>query len=282
MAGAATVEKALDVLFHLHEAAIPLGLSEIGRALDLPKSSCHRLLASLVKREMVEHDEGGLYRPGLALLSLGMGAQGREPVVRAARPTLEGLARTFSETVFVVGLRRGRLRVLDRVEGTGFLRAAPEIGDVVPADVTAVGKLYRAFGGQPGNPTAAPEADPDSGASVERGSRRRASSEEAEREDQRVRRRGYAVNRDAWIEGLSVLAVPIWQRAAPGDRRISATLVLAASSPRFDEIGENAIAEHLLLSAREIAGRLGSLEPGEAGAPPARRRRKNDDSEEER
>ena len=64
MAGAATVEKALDVLFHLHDAAVPLGLSEIGRALDLPKSSCHRLLASLAKREMVERDEVGHYRPG--------------------------------------------------------------------------------------------------------------------------------------------------------------------------------------------------------------------------
>ena len=34
MAGAATVEKALDVLFHLHAAGEALGPSEIGRALD--------------------------------------------------------------------------------------------------------------------------------------------------------------------------------------------------------------------------------------------------------
>ena len=85
MAGAATVEKALDVLFHLHDAGDPLGLTEIGRALELPKSSCHRLLASLVDREIVERDDRGRYRPGLALLSLGIGAQRREPVVLAAR-----------------------------------------------------------------------------------------------------------------------------------------------------------------------------------------------------
>ena len=89
-AGAATVEKALDVLFHLHDANASLGLSEIGRALDLPKSSCHRLLVSLVNREIVERDDAGHYRPGLALLSLGIGAQSREPVVSAARPVLEG------------------------------------------------------------------------------------------------------------------------------------------------------------------------------------------------
>ena len=87
MAGAATVEKAIDVLFHLHGAESALGLGEIARALGLAKSSCHRLLASLAVRDLVEQDESGRYRPGLALLSLGLGVQRREPVV-AARPGL--------------------------------------------------------------------------------------------------------------------------------------------------------------------------------------------------
>ena len=149
MAGAATVEKALDVLFHLHDAGAALGLSEIGRALDLPKSSCHRLLSSLVDREIVDRDENGRYRPGLALLALGIGAQRGEPVISAARPVLETEAVRLGETVFLVGLRHDRLRVLDKVEGPGFLRAAPGVGDVIPKDVTAAGKLYEVFGRSP-------------------------------------------------------------------------------------------------------------------------------------
>ena len=187
-AGAATVEKALDVLFHLHDAGTALGLSEIGRALDLPKSSCHRLLASLVNREMVERDEVGHYRPGLALLSLGVGAQGREPVVQAARATLEEEAVALGETVFVVGMRHGRLRVLDKVEGRGFLRAAPSVGDVIPSDVTAAGNLYRVFG--------APseiEAVIDVEDAIE--------APPGRKQEQEIRSRGYAVNRDAWIVG---------------------------------------------------------------------------------
>ena len=245
MAGAATVEKALDVLFYLHEAGTALGLSEIGRALDLPKSSCHRLLTSLVNREVVERDELGHYRPGLALLSLGIGAQGREPVVAAARPILEAEVSELGETVFVVGQRRGRLRVLDKLEGTGFLRAAPGVGDVIPSDVTAVGKLYRVFRDRIGQ-----------------------SAEEAVAgdpiEEDEVRRRGYAMNRDAWIDGLSVLAVPIWQPEGRSARRLVATLALAAASPRFDELGGEAIADRLLAASDRIAGRLGvatSLRP---------------------
>ena len=239
MAGAATVEKALDVLFHLHHAETALGLSEIGRALGLPKSSCHRLLASLLNREVVERDAAGHYRPGLALLSLGIGAQGREPVVAAARPILEAEVTELGETVFVVGMRRGQLRVLDKLEGSGFLRAAPGVGDVIPNDVTAVGKLYRVFG----DPT---EFEPEEAV---------VAVDPIERDE--VRRRGYALNRDAWIDGLSVLGVPIWQQEGGSARRLVATLALAAATARFDALGEEAIARRLLEAANQIAGRLG-------------------------
>jgi IclR family transcriptional regulator, KDG regulon repressor len=245
MAGAATVEKALDLLFHLHGARTALGLSEIGRDLDLPKSSCHRLLASLVDREIVERDENGRYRPGLALLSLGLGAQAREPVVRAARPVLEVEAMALGETVFLVARRREKLRVLDKCEGSGFLRAAPEVGDAVPGDVTAAGRLYRVFAE---GRTHRLDTQSEAG-----------SLEPANSEDARVLALGYATNRDAWIDGLSVLAVPIWQERSGGGRDLVASLALGAASARFDELGEETIAEHLLIAARGIRERLGLL-----------------------
>jgi len=238
MAGAATVEKALDVLFHLHDAGTPLGVSDIGRALGLPKSSCHRLLTSMLDREVVERDEVGQYRPGLALLSLGIGAQGREPVVAAARPILEAEVAELGETVFVVGQRRGRLRVLDKLEGTGFLRAAPGVGDVIPSDVTAVGKLYRVFGDHVALDFEAPAAFDSI-------------------EQDEVLLAVYATNRDAWIDGLSVLGVPIWQQDGGSTRRLVATLALAAATARFDALGEGAIARRLLAAADRVGERLG-------------------------
>lgn len=246
MAGAATVEKALDVLFHLHEAGTPLGLSEIGRALSLPKSSCHRLLTSLVDREVVEQDEAGRYRPGLALLSLGIGAQRREPVVSAARPALEAEAARLGETVFLVGRRQGALRVLDKVEGSGFLRAAPNVGDVVPADVTAAGKLYRVFGDA--------DVDAEGGAGDALASGRVAAHAAAE--EREIIALGYALNRDAWIEGLSVLGVPVWQSSGSGLRDLVGVIALAAASTRFDRLGERLVAERLLEAASGVSTRI--------------------------
>jgi len=245
MTGAATVDKALDLLFHLHDVRRPLGPSEIARGLGLPKSSCHRLLGSLLARELVERDAAGHYRPGLGLLVLGLGAQEREPVIRVARPILEAEATGFGETVFLVGRRQGRLRVLDKSEGTGFLRAAPAIGDIVPSDVTAAGQLYRAYDADPAldpRRPGAPMAEEPAGA--EERARGRA-----------IRRLGYATNRDAWIEGLSVLAVPIWHATFAGRRELTAVLALGAASRRFDALGEARIAERLRDAAAEIESR---------------------------
>ncbi|MEZ4334699.1 MAG: helix-turn-helix domain-containing protein [Myxococcota bacterium] len=236
MSGAATVDKALDVLFHLHAADTPLALGEIARALGLAKSSCHRLLATMVQREVVEQDEGGRYRPGLALLALGLGVQRREPVVELARPHLEAEADRLGETVFLVAARGGRLRVIDQCAGRGFLRAAPTIGDEIPADVTAAGKLYRAHAEAEGIDAAGPIAP-----------------EEA----QSIRRQGHAVNRDAWIEGLSVLAVPIWQRGFDRRDRLVAVMALAAASSRFDALGADRVAAHLTRAAEAVSERLG-------------------------
>src|SRR5262245_4924486 len=141
----ASIEKALDVLRHLHVQGRGSGPSEIGRALELPRSTVHRLLAALGRRGFVEVDARGHYRPGIALVALGVGVLSREPVVVAARPVLERYARELGETIFLAGARGVRIFVLDKEEGEGFLRASPRVGAEIPAHATAIGKLHLAF-----------------------------------------------------------------------------------------------------------------------------------------
>ena len=145
MESLSTVEKAVELLYHLHESPAPQGVTAIGRALGVPKSSAHRLLTALSRRGLVEQDGRGRYGPGIGLVALGLGALEREPVVAAARPVLEQEADALGETFFLVGSRAGRLVVLDKAEGSGFLRAAPRVGSSVPVHATAAGKLYLAF-----------------------------------------------------------------------------------------------------------------------------------------
>ncbi|MCG8589277.1 MAG: IclR family transcriptional regulator [Proteobacteria bacterium] len=240
--GAATVDKAVDVLFCLQAASEPTGVTALARQLDLPKSSVHRLLSALCRRGLVERDERSRYRLGFGLVTLGQGALLREPLVLAARPVLEAEARELGETLFLVCARAGELMILDKAEGTGFLRATPRVGEIVPAHATAVGKLYLAF---------APDelADP---AALEAFTERTAVTAEALAPDvERAGRQGWAVNVDEWIPGLSVLAAPL-----VCDGRLLGTLALAAATPRLEALGGEALAPRLVEAAAKIVARL--------------------------
>ncbi|MEZ4214871.1 MAG: IclR family transcriptional regulator [Myxococcota bacterium] len=270
-----TVDKAIDILFHLHAQGGSTGVSAIGRALAMPKSSVHRLLGALRHRGLVEQDERGRYRPGIGLLALGLGVLEREPVVAAARPVLEREAEALGETLFLVAARAGRLVVLDKVEGTGFLRAAPRVGQAVPAHATAVGKLQLAFA-----PDALEPAEANAGASAPPleafTAATHVDARALAREVELARERGYAANVDEWIAGLSVIAAPVLRGG-----QLVAQVALAASSPRVAELGVGALGERVRKTADAIAARL-ELDPrpaaraadanGARRAPPVPRR----------
>jgi DNA-binding IclR family transcriptional regulator len=238
---AATIEKAVDVLFHLHEARRPCGVSEVGRALGLPKSTAHRLLAALRGRRLVDRDASGRYRPGIALAALGLGVLSSEPLVAAARSVLEAEAAAGGETVFLAGARGGRLLVLDKEEGSSFLRASPRVGEEVPAGSTAVGKLHLAL---------APERlsdGPEVAASMTP-------------ELSRVRTRGWATNRDEWISGLSGVAAPILL-----DGALVGAVAIAGPSARIQVDAKSPFVHRVCAAAERVGARLA----GKAGEPGA-------------
>lgn len=243
MEATGTVDKAVDVLFHLHGAGAPCGVTAIGRALDIPKSSVHRLLATLSRRGLVERDEAGRYRPGIALVALGLGVLESEPIVTASRPTLEAHAASVGETFFLVAARQRRLVVLEKAEGTGFLRAAPTVGSTVPVHATAVGKLYLAFAPD------ALERDADFGESFTE----QTLSDEAAlaRSVAAAAREGLAWNRDEWIQGLSVLAAPI--HIGP---RMAGAVALALATSSLSARDPVTLEERIRSAAAEISGRL--------------------------
>ena len=251
-----TIDKALELLFHLHEQPASRGVSELGRALKLPKSTAHRLLASLSRRGLVERDALGRYRPGIALVALGLGVLEREPLVEASRPVLERSAETLGETIFLSGARAGRLYVLDKQEGSGFLRAAPRVGSEIPAHATAIGKVHLAFA--PDDVRAAvPELHRFTPATL-------VDPVRLAREIERVRASGVAEMHDEWIPGLSGVAAPI----RLGTRLLGA-IALAAPSSHFSGERLRAFREGVLAAASEIesrvAGGRGAKRPAGAG-----------------
>jgi len=246
MKAASTVEKAVDVLFCLHAQPAACGVTAIGRRLGLSKSSTHRLLTALSRRGLVEKDDRGHYRPGIALVALGIGALEREPIVAVARPVLESESEALGETVFLVAARAGQIRVLDKCEGAGFLRAAPRVGSTVPVHATAVGKLYLAFGD---GSVALPEGELTRFSDATVTDRVALAAEVA-----LAAQRGFAVNFDEWMPGLSVIAAPIL--ATVSGPRMPAALAVAAATPRMRSLGAEQTGLRLCAAAARVAARF--------------------------
>lgn len=237
-----SIDKALDVLFHLHAARESRGVTAIARALALPKPSVHRLLAVLARRGLVERDQRGRYRPGFALIALGLSALDSEPVALVARPVLEKLAAELGETVFLVVARGGRLRVLEKAEGRGLLRVAPQLGAEVPVHATASGRLYLALAPGAVSVDSAPAAYTSSTPVTDAALAAAVA---------RAGARGWDCNIDQWIAGMSVVAAPVMT-----DSKLMAAITVAMSSARLPDFGVEVLAQRLQLAARQISERL--------------------------
>ena len=237
-----SIDKAIDVLFHLHAEPAACGVTAVGKALGLPKSSTHRLLAALARRGLVERDEAGQYRPGIGLVALGLGVLDRDPIVVAARPVLEAEARAHDETMFLTAARGGRIVVLDKVEGVNVLRVSPQVGSEVPVHATAAGKLYAAF---------APDRVALPAGKLKRFTKSTLGREEFDREVAGARRRGWAANLEEWQSGMAVVAAPLLMSG-----RMEGVVTLAAPAVRLPAERVAQVGGRLVAAARRISERL--------------------------
>ena len=86
------LERAIDLLLAVLRDSGRSGIGEIARALEMPASTAHRLLARLQARGLVERTGRGRYAAGLALAGPREGAARWPALAQATRPILRGLA----------------------------------------------------------------------------------------------------------------------------------------------------------------------------------------------
>jgi DNA-binding IclR family transcriptional regulator len=184
-----TVQRAIQILELIAERG-PLGVSEIGRALHVPKSSAHNILETLVGRRLLDKEaERNLYHLGGKLIELGNRAQQNLAIQRVARPYLRALNEELDDTVHLTILDHDEVLYIDCIESRRPLRMHSVIGVRAPLYCTAVGKAIMAH---------LPPSDVDrivktqgfAAFTASTITTRRALDEELER----TRRRGYAVD----------------------------------------------------------------------------------------
>lgn len=136
-----SVQRALAVLILLKDRQ-SLRVSDVSQELGVGKSTAYRLLATLEDSGFVRRDRTGhRYKLGRIVFDLGLSAVGDLDVRRRARRPIEELSEKTGETVQLLMLEGGNVRVIDGVEGSQVLHVRSRVGRLIPANIAAGGKV---------------------------------------------------------------------------------------------------------------------------------------------
>ncbi|GGF88133.1 IclR family transcriptional regulator [Azorhizobium oxalatiphilum] len=135
-----SLDRAMGLLRVLAEAD-GMSLSDIARKAELPASTTHRLLATLQKRQIVNHDaENGLWTVGLGLFRIGAAYLRIRKLPDIGRPVIRRLLHETEETVNLTMFDGMELVVVAQAEGHSSVRAFFRLGLRLPLHASAAGK----------------------------------------------------------------------------------------------------------------------------------------------
>jgi DNA-binding IclR family transcriptional regulator len=198
------VDRSLEILRAFIAAGPELSLDSISEHVDLPKSTTHRLLQSLIGGGFVQQaGRPGSYRLSALVAELGAtAARGRSR--EFIHDALVGLRDRTGETVGLEVLERTSSIVLDRVESLEPLRYQIHAGSRLPAHASTGGKvLLAALSAGAVREIFATETLPSYTPKT------LTNVDALLSELERVQRQGYAIDDEEFRPGLRCVAVPV-------------------------------------------------------------------------
>lgn len=222
----------------------PSTFSEIASALDLPNSSAHNLLQTMVNRDYLEIDPSPRrYRLGLRLWQVAQAYLGNGDLVTAARPIMESLVADTGETVQLARLDGVENVYLAIAESPHPMKLVSEVGTRLFAHATGLGKVL--LGALPPDEAAARLGSVE----LPRFTRNTVVDVDRIMEDLTgVRERGFATDDEEYVIGCRCIAMPV--RDASG--RVIAAMSVSVPTPRYDE----EVAAHIATSLEGAVARL--------------------------
>jgi DNA-binding IclR family transcriptional regulator len=139
-----SVDRAAALLKAVANSRRPPTLAELAEQTGLNRSTAWRLLATLDRHGLVEHDPvSQRYSVGYAILQIAAGGE-HDALVRRARPAVERLANRTGETASLAIAKRFELVYVDQVEPPQVM--APNwLGRPAPLHATSSGKAFLAW-----------------------------------------------------------------------------------------------------------------------------------------
>lgn len=228
-----------------------LRVAEVAQGTGLGQSTVSRLLAALEGLDYVQRDQDGLYRLGLAFLSLAGSALNEHPVYRNARQPAQNLAALLGLGVNV-GIRRdAELYYLCNFEGRNAPKHFTLMGHQNPLHATALGKCLLASLTAAERRTLLPELPSFTPHTA-------VDHDDLDATIDAVKRQGYATEREELALGRTCVAAPIVDK----DGKIVAAISISGPLTAIDiDVREPEISRLAIEVSDTISGALGYLGP---------------------
>ena len=241
-----SLPKGLALLDILSSDDAPMGVTVLARHMDMPKSGVHRLLQVLRSLGWVRQTPTGEYECTLKLWELGQRVANRLDLRRAAAPAMRGLAARTRETILLSILDGTDVLYVEVLDSPQPVRAYTRPGDRAPAFCMATGKALLAYAPAAVVAAAAERFEVFTSLTI-------TTREQLDKELERVRRKGYAVNRGEWSGGVRGVAAPIF------DSRDQVVAAISVGGPgeRMTEAAVRNIAPLVMEAAASVSGELG-------------------------
>jgi len=135
--------KAVAILEAMATVRRPLGVTEVGVLLGLPKPTAHRIVRMLESEGLLQREPGSRrFVPGARLVRLGLGVVAASMLSAPRHAILEALSQKIGETCNFGVMADSHVVYLDRVESAWPFGLRFERGSRVPLHCTSMGKLF--------------------------------------------------------------------------------------------------------------------------------------------
>jgi DNA-binding IclR family transcriptional regulator len=240
------VSRSIAILRLLGDAKQSLGVKAIADELQLVPSTCLHILRVLVSEELVQVEPGTKrYTLGSGMISLARSVLEGGGFARLVQPALDRLAASRGVTAMGVEISaRQTVVVLALSKSSQPFRLHTDVGSQFSGFVSATGRLIAAYGAE-GWPQLRKQFNATHWDKAP-------TFETWKKEVEQTRERHWAVDRDNFVSGLTVVAVPILDSA----HQLRYTLVAAGLSSQLNAAAVNELASTMKDEAQAVAAML--------------------------
>ncbi len=240
--------RTFDLLDLLVQHKDGLRLTEIKEALDLPVSSVHNMLQTMVTADVATVSEDLRYFVGPRAIQLALRTLQSLDIRTIARRYLQELAKTIGDDVYFAMRVGRRVFYADRCLGTQRVSLDIRLGEPLFLHSTATGKLFAAFDSKLA-------AQALSGRLTKLTPMTLTNADDLKQEFEHIRELGYAKSAQESVEGIVGYAVPI--RDASG--QIAAAIHASVLGNRATKSHERKLLSAAHECAEQIERQLGNF-----------------------